>query len=152
MRSALSLQFAVVILSVTSFDKLLTGLRALGLPRLLIAILALMWRYLFVFQDEVHRLSQARLARSAALQGSSRHIGGSLVWRACVTGGMAGTLMLRSLDRSERLYQAMLARGYDGELRVQEGLPPLDPSQCVLLMVFVLIGALLLWIAYGMAG
>jgi len=37
-----------------------------------------------------------------------------------VTGGMAGTLLLRSLERAERVYQAMKARGYDGEVRALE--------------------------------
>jgi cobalt/nickel transport system permease protein len=40
--------------------------------------------------------------------------GGSLLWRAQVTGNMVGQLFLRSYDRSERVYQAMLARGFDG--------------------------------------
>ena len=30
---------------------------------------------------------------------------------------MAGSLFIRTLDRSERIYMAMLARGYDGEIR-----------------------------------
>jgi cobalt/nickel transport system permease protein len=30
---------------------------------------------------------------------------------------MVGSLFLRSLDRSERVYGAMAARGYDGEMR-----------------------------------
>jgi cobalt/nickel transport system permease protein len=30
---------------------------------------------------------------------------------------MAGSLFLRSLERSDRIYNAMLARGYDGETR-----------------------------------
>jgi cobalt/nickel transport system permease protein len=30
---------------------------------------------------------------------------------------MAGSLFLRSIERSERIYDAMVARGYDGEVR-----------------------------------
>jgi len=33
---------------------------------------------------------------------------------------MAGSLLLRSLERSDRIYHAMLARGYDGEVRSLE--------------------------------
>jgi cobalt/nickel transport system permease protein len=32
-------------------------------------------------------------------------------------GNMAGQLFLRSYERSDRIYNAMLARGYDGRLR-----------------------------------
>ena len=38
-------------------------------------------------------------------------------WRAQVTGRLAGTLFLRAFERSERVYVAMLSRGYMGELR-----------------------------------
>ncbi len=34
-----------------------------------------------------------------------------------MTGGMAGNLLVRAFERSERIYSAMLARGYDGETR-----------------------------------
>jgi cobalt/nickel transport system permease protein len=40
-----------------------------------------------------------------------------LLWQGKVTGRMVGSLLLRSLERSEHIYQAMLARGYDGQLR-----------------------------------
>jgi cobalt/nickel transport system permease protein len=73
-----------------------------------------MYRYLFVLSDEVLRLRRAREARSAVLPG--RKGGGSLLWRAKVAGSMAGQLFLRSLERSDRIYSAMLARGYKGQL------------------------------------
>lgn len=57
---------------------------------------------------------RARAARSAALPG--RKAGGSLRWRARVTGYMAGQLFTRSLDRADRVYRAMVARGYRGHL------------------------------------
>ena len=151
-RSALSLQFAVVILSVTRFEDLLAGLRACGLPKILTAIFALMWRYLYVLVDEVVSLTQARLARSSALPDSHRRGGGGVLWRARVTGGMAGTLMLRSLDRSQRVYQAMQARGYDGEVRLESDLRPLSAAQYAQILAFVLAGLLMLALAYGMAG
>jgi cobalt/nickel transport system permease protein len=73
-----------------------------------------MYRYLFVLVDEVTRLLRARAARSAQLPG--RKGGRTLAWRAGVAGGMAGQLFIRSLERSDRVYQAMLARGYQGTL------------------------------------
>ena len=38
------------------------------------------------------------------------------MWRAGVAGHMAGQLFLRSYERSDRVYNAMLARGYAGHL------------------------------------
>ena len=43
--------------------------------------------------------------------------GGSVLWRGKVAGRMAGSLMLRSFERSERIYNAMTARGYTGQFR-----------------------------------
>ena len=40
-----------------------------------------------------------------------------MIWRAKVTGNMAGQLFLRSYERSDRIYNAMLSRGYTGQLR-----------------------------------
>ena len=39
------------------------------------------------------------------------------LYMARVTGNMAGQLFLRSYDRSDRIYNAMLARGYTGQIR-----------------------------------
>ena len=39
------------------------------------------------------------------------------MWRAKVLGGMIGSLFLRSYERSERIYAAMLSRGFDGSVR-----------------------------------
>jgi cobalt/nickel transport system permease protein len=120
LKSWISVQMAVLLAATTPFPEILKAMRALRLPRLLVAIIGLMWRYLFVMVDEALRLIQARQARSGHLPGvagAARKPGGSLAWRARVTGGMAGSLFLRSLERSDRIYNAMLARGYDGEVR-----------------------------------
>ncbi len=120
LKSWLSVQMAIVLAATTAFPDLMAAMRSLRLPRLLVAVIGLMWRYLFVLVDEVMRLMRAREARSGHSTGAAGRTGGSLAWRAKVTGGMAGNLMLRSFDRSERIYAAMASRGYDGEVR---GLP-----------------------------
>jgi len=127
LKSWISVQAAILLTATTPFPGLLGGLRSLQVPPLLVAIVGLMWRYLFVLVDEAVRLLQARSARSSRLPlspgqqtGSRRSSGGGLTWRLKVTGGMAGSLLLRSMERSERIYQAMLARGYDGEVRSLE--------------------------------
>ena len=114
LKSWASVTAAVVLTATTPPLRLLEALRALRIPAVLVAIVMLMYRYLFVLVDEAQSLMRARTARSAAIGPKS---GGSLVWRAKSVGGMAGSLFIRTLDRSERIYMAMLARGYDGTLR-----------------------------------
>jgi cobalt/nickel transport system permease protein len=111
----LSIQVAIVLAASTPFPDLMAAMRDLHFPRVLVAIISFMWRYLFVLVDEAMRLSRARDARSAVRPGYNA--GGRISWRARVVGGMAGNLFLRSYTRSERIYQAMTARGYQGELR-----------------------------------
>ncbi len=123
-KSWISVQAAIVLSASTSFPDLLFAMRAVRVPRLLVAIFGLMWRYLFVLVDEVLRLIRARAARSGETGEPGRRVGGSLAWRARVTGGMAGNLFLRALERGDRIYLAMAARGYDGEVR-HFPLPPL---------------------------
>lgn len=117
-KSWLSVQAALVLTATTPFPELLQAMRSVGVPHLFVAIFGLMWRYLFVLADEALRLMRARAARSAQSEDQKYRPGGNLLWRATVTGGMVGNIFLRGFDRSERIYQAMLSRGYDGERRV----------------------------------
>lgn len=118
LKSWLSVQAAILLASSTPFPELLQAMRAVGLPRLLVAMFGLMWRYLFVLVDEALRLLRARSARSGLDRSApTRKVGGSVVWRARVAGGMAGNLFLRGIERSDRIYVAMLSRGYTGDVR-----------------------------------
>jgi cobalt/nickel transport system permease protein len=118
LKSWISVQAAIVLAASTPFPDLLVAMRAVGVPRLIVAVFGLMWRYLFVLVDEVLRLMRARAARSGETGVPGMRSGGSLAWRGRVAGGMAGSLFLRAFERSDRIYNAMLSRGYDGEVRV----------------------------------
>jgi cobalt/nickel transport system permease protein len=114
-KSWLSLVAAIILTATTPALELLRAMRALAVPRILVATVSFMYRYLFVIVEEAQRLLRARDSRSASLEGL--RCGGSFWWRAGVLGHMVGSLFLRSYERSERVYAAMQARGYDGELR-----------------------------------
>jgi cobalt/nickel transport system permease protein len=149
LKSWISVQIAVLVSLTTPFPDLLMALRALHIPALLVSIFALMWRYLFVLADEALRLMRARAARSGSLEpGANRRTGGSLRWRAGVTGGMAGNLFVRAFERSDRIYMAMVSRGFDGEVRALP-LPTLSTRQKVILGVGLLILAAFYALAVG---
>lgn len=134
LKSWISVQAAIVLASSTAFPDLLVAMRALKIPRIMVSIFSLMWRYLFVLADEMLRMNRARLARSGISDQPGLKRGGSLAWRAGVTGNMAGSLFLRAFERSDRIYNAMLARGYDGEVRVAP-LPPIGWAGWVTLLL-----------------
>jgi cobalt/nickel transport system permease protein len=147
LKSWISVQAAIVLATSTPFPDLLGAMRAVHVPRLLVAIFSLMWRYLFVLADEVLRLMRARAARMGQADDQELKPGGGLAWRARVTGGMAGNLFLRAFERSDRIYVAMLSRGYDGEVR---GMPttPLGLSNWLTLILFMALFLALLAFAY----
>jgi cobalt/nickel transport system permease protein len=114
MRSWLAVQAAILLTAVTRFANILWALSALRFPGILVSIIGFMYRYIFVLADEATRMMRARASRSARVPGSNRL---SIVWQGKVTGAMVGSLFLRAIERSERVYSAMLSRGYDGCMR-----------------------------------
>jgi cobalt/nickel transport system permease protein len=159
LKSWLSVQAAVVLTASTQFPALLQAMRSLRVPRVLVTIAGFTYRYLFVIGDEALRLMRARAARSSVPSPSKGDVlspskdgvlslskggalslskgGANVFWRARVTGGMVGSLFLRSLERSERIYDAMLARGYDGEVRSLR--PPLLRSRDVVVALPIIL-------------
>ena len=108
-RAWLSILSLIVLTSTTSFAAILEALERFRLPRVMVLIMSFMYRYLFLLTDEVMRMKQARDSRSFG--------GGGRLWRIKSVGGMIGTLFLRSYERGERVYAAMMARGYEGYTR-----------------------------------
>jgi cobalt/nickel transport system permease protein len=110
-RSWLAVQGAILLTATTRFPDLIWALGALRFPQPLVSTIGFMYRYLFVLADEALCMIRARAARSPGRPRSSA------IWRGRVAGSMVGSLFLRSLARSERVFAAMLARGYDGHVR-----------------------------------
>ncbi len=104
----LSILSLILLTSATKTANLLKGLEQLHMPRIMVMILSFMYRYIFVLVDEVMRMKQAR---------DSRNFGGSKLWQMRTIGNMIGTLFIRSYERGERVYAAMVARGFDGQSR-----------------------------------
>ena len=126
-RAWLAAQAGLLCVSLLGRPRLLLALSQLGLPPLLLSIVTLMMRYLDVLHDELERMNRARQARSAGDRQPSWW------WRAQKVGQTAGCLLVRSLDRGDRVYLAMKSRGYDGrERRTGEPTQP-EPREWLLL-------------------
>ena len=151
LKSWISVQAAILLTATTPFPDLLVAMRAVRVPRLIVAIFGLMWRYLFVLADEALRLVRARAARSGDSGITGLNSGGSFAWRAQTAGGMAGNLFIRSLERSDRIYVAMLSRGYDGEMR-SIPLPEMKVSNWLVIFVGGMILSLLVILSYLSVG
>ena len=110
LRSLLCLLLLILLTNTTRFAELLRGLRRMGCPRILVVNLSFLYRYLFVLVEEVMRMRQARDCRRVRRA--------SVVEELKLLGSMLGTLMIRSFERSERMYFAMLSRGSSGEFPI----------------------------------
>lgn len=144
-KSWLSVQAMMALIATTHFSELLIALAALRLPPVLIMILGMAYRYLFILQEEALRMLRARDSRSASLP--NRRAGRNLLWRATITGRMVGTLFIRAYERSERIYAAMLARGYDGQ-PITANQPPLQRTAHLALIGGAIMYVSLIVIAY----
>lgn len=112
-KSVSSVVLLTLLISTTRFSALLKGLEYLKVPRVLILLVSFMYRYLFVMIDESERMQRARTAR---------WFGGYILRQIKVIGHMVALLFIRTYERSERIYTAMLARGFDGHIRLMRGL------------------------------
>ncbi|MFN4258645.1 MAG: cobalt ECF transporter T component CbiQ [Gemmataceae bacterium] len=83
--------------------------QSLRIPGLLVQLALLTYRYIFVLADELRRLRLAMRLRGFRNR-PNRHSYRTL-------GNVAGTLLVRSSERAERVGQAMRCRGYDGRFR-----------------------------------
>lgn len=104
-RASLALLALLLFLGCTPPSELLTGLRRLGAPRPFVELLGMTLRYLPLLLEEGVRMYRAY---------SLRHPRPASLRDASTLGRLVGTLFLRAYERAERVYAAMLARGYRG--------------------------------------
>jgi len=108
-RCGVALLAGLWLMQVLSPQEFLGTLRRWRVPGLLIVMTSFLLRYMIVLWEEHERLQRAQLSRGA---------GSAYRWqRWNLALERLGLLLLRSLDRSERIHRAMLARGWDGTPR-----------------------------------
>lgn len=106
-KSILAITAVLTLALGSQHDRLLNGLSGLGMPAALTNTLFFMIRYLHILGDERDRMMQARRARSFGRRCAS--------WRSLAQ--LLAALMSRAVERGDRVYAAMQARGWDGTRR-----------------------------------
>ncbi len=106
LRFFLTVTAALCLVALTGVNGACAALESLGVPRVFAAQLLFLNRYLTVLAGEAGRMARARALRAFGAPPP----GPSLFAR------LAGQLLLRSYARAERVYSAMLCRGFDGSL------------------------------------
>ncbi len=103
-KAYLSLAYVVLLLATTPFQSLLEGLAWYRVPAFLLSLLSFTYRYIFVLVEEIERLQRAWAAR---------YFGRRRLAQFRTLGPATAALFVRSYERAERIWAAMLSRGYD---------------------------------------
>lgn len=101
----LTVSAAFILVASTGMEKVALSLRMLHVPRLFVLQLLLTYRYIFVLMEEAGRIWNAYMVRAPGQKGI----------RFTVWGSLAGQMLLRTMDRAQRVYEAMKLRGFAGE-------------------------------------
>lgn len=108
LRFILSVGAGLLLIATTGFPAICMALEKLGAPKIFSVQLLMLYRYLFVLIEE-----SIRMIRAYALRSFSQNKIRFPVFRQ-----LLGNLLLRTLDRAQRIHMAMLSRAFTGEIRI----------------------------------
>ena len=104
LRGLLSVQALLILIYACGFTRMCQAMHSMGMPRVIVTQLLMVYRYLTVLLQEALSMQRARKARGY----------GRTSYRTSMWGAFVGQLLLRTLERSRRINMAMKARGFNG--------------------------------------
>ena len=105
LRTYLCVMAVFILIATTPFSALTRELRRMRMPQVFVILVEMIYRYIGVLIGEAGSMSMAYRLRSVNSKGIAMKDMGPFI----------GQLALRSFDRGERIYAAMLCRGFGGE-------------------------------------
>ena len=132
LRVSTSVSLAMLLILTTKWADILKSLRVLRVPNVFVLVLAMTYRYIFLVLHTANGMFLARKSRVVATTSGREQ-------RWWIVSSI-GVLMNRSLRMSEDVYQAMLARGFQGEMRTIEDYR-MRPADWSLLVTSLLMAA-----------
>jgi cobalt/nickel transport system permease protein len=107
-KAFLSALAALLLVATTPMTELAAALDILRVPRMLVLVIQFLYRYLFVISEQAQHMRLAALSRSGTGRGRRS--------RFHAAAGALGVLFVRSWERADGIYSAMLARGFRGRV------------------------------------
>jgi cobalt/nickel transport system permease protein len=107
LKGTLAVTAALLLIATTGMEGVSLSMRKLGVPKIFVLQMTMTYRYLSVLLEETARTIQAHSLRALGHNGLGRQTWGPLL----------GQILLRTVDRAQRVYNAMLLRGFTGEYR-----------------------------------
>ena len=106
-KGTLGVAASLTVAATTAAAELPVALSRLRVPAVIVSVLTLMIRYIDVLTAEARRMRMARISRGDSPR---------MLHQVGATAKSVGALFLRSYERGERVYLAMLSRGFDGHV------------------------------------
>lgn len=154
-RLIVALTSIVLLSSISPMQEVVESFRKLGMPREFAMIFSLMIRFLFMFYDELHRISHAQKAR--CFDAFNKKL--PYKWRMKQLGYTVAMMFLRAYEQGETVYLSMASRGFSDKSRLYHDKKKKIGSReyafiaLTLGLVAVLqIGAMFLFNQYGFVG
>jgi len=108
LRFSLTVGAGLLLIATTGFPAICMAIKKLGAPKIFAVLLLMLYRYLFVLIEE-----SIRMIRAYTLRAFSRK-----KIRYPIFKQLLGTLLLRTLDRAQRIHMAMLSRAFTGDIKI----------------------------------
>ncbi len=105
MKGVFSLMASFILIATTPIEEICSAMRKLFVPRILVVLILLTYRYIGIMLDEVAIMYDSYMLRAPRQNGI--HVS---AW-----GSFLGQLILRSMDKATSLYESMNLRGFKGE-------------------------------------
>lgn len=122
----------------TTSDEVIHVLRKCHIPQFVIELMYLIYRYIFVLMDIHKNMQQAAQARAGE---------NDFLTSLRTFGKIADNLLIVSMKKAGTYYDAMISRGYDGELNFLEPKKPVTKKQIVdMTLHFMLLTVMLTWV------
>jgi cobalt/nickel transport system permease protein len=109
LKGLFSVLSAYILIATTSIEEICYALRIIHVPKIIVIVIMLIYRYFGLMGAEADRITTAYMLRAPKQKGIHYSAWGSLV----------GQWLLRSMDRASAVYESMTLRGFNGDFRVK---------------------------------
>lgn len=109
LKTGFAVAASYVLIATTTIEQICYAFRKMHMPRILVTVFLLIYRYLVLMLKEADRITQAYSLRAPGEKGIRKSAWGSL----------AGQMLLRSMDRAQAVYDSMTLRGFHGDFFLQ---------------------------------
>ena len=116
----------LIMVSAAGFDGLCRSAASVGLPDVLVTQIFLLQRYIRLISEETHNVVRARVFRGGKITLAN-------------AGNICGPLLLRSINRSARIHNALMCRGFEGCLyQGHDGINRMSQRDLLFLLFWIL--------------